>query len=270
MMPGTPPAPSFSLVSIATRPVRQPPLWGARADDWAAIQEWMLRPAYDAILDELAPWPDATLLDLGCGSGGFAGLAAARGARVAGVDAAPELVDIAERRLNTGAFRVGDMARLPYADGSFAVVSGLNSFQYAAVPAAALAEAARVVRPGGVLVGAVWAAPDECDGAACVAALGGPPADPFALSGPGVLENLFKSVGLRIGQSTVVACPWHYRDEETALRGLLSAGPAVWAIGRSGENAVVAAMRETIAPYRRHDGSYLLRNTVRYVVARVG
>src|SRR4051794_3020264 len=42
--------------------------WRARADDWAAVQEWTARPLYDAVLDDLAPWPGATLLDLGCGA----------------------------------------------------------------------------------------------------------------------------------------------------------------------------------------------------------
>src|SRR5690349_9057544 len=104
-MPGGSSRPSFPRMSTATAPEQR---WRTRADDWAAIQEWTSRPLYDAVLDELAPWAaTTTLLDLGCGSGGFASLAAARGARVAGVDRAPELVEIAERRVSSGAFRVG-------------------------------------------------------------------------------------------------------------------------------------------------------------------
>src|SRR5437763_16755316 len=115
-MPGRSGRPRFSGMTTATAPEQR---WRTRADDWAAIQEWTSRPLYDAVLDELALWSATALLDLGCGSGGFASLAAARGARVAGVDRAPELVEIADRRVSTGAFRVGDLARLPYADGSF-------------------------------------------------------------------------------------------------------------------------------------------------------
>ena len=248
-------------------------LWGARADDWAAVQEWVLRPAYDAILDavldELGSWTGMALLDVGCGAGRFGSLAAARGARVAGIDAAPELIEIAERRLTSGAFRVGDMAQLPYADGSFAVVSGINSFQYAVDPAAAMAEATRVVRPGGALVAAVWGPVDECESAAYVAVLGHKPAWPYALSGHGVLEDLVRGAGLNAAEAARVTCPWAYRDEQTALRGLLSTGPAVRAIGQSGEDHVRTAVLDAIAPYRRDDGSYLLRNVVRYLVARV-
>lgn len=239
-------------MGTATVPVHRPPQWGGHADDWATVQEWQARPVYEAVLDELASWQEATLLDLGCGSGGFASLAAARAARVAGVDTAPELIDIAERRLPTGAFRVGDLARLPYADGSFSVVTGLNSFQYTADPAATVAEAARVTRPGGALVVAVWAPADECD----AAGLGCN--DAFALSDPGMLEDLFAAAGLAAGPPNTVACPWRYRDEETAVRGLVSAGVSA------------ATVRGAIAPYRADDGSYLLRSAVRYAVARVG
>jgi len=239
-------------MSTAIAPLHRPSGWGAHADDWATVQEWQARPVYEAVLDELAPWHEATLLDLGCGSGGFSSLAAARAARVAGVDTAPELIDIAERRVASGAFRLGDLARLPYANGSFSVVSGLNSFQYTADPAATLAEAARVTRPGGALVVAVWAPADECD----AAGLG--LSEAFALSDPGVLEDLFATAGLAAGSPNTVACPWRYRDEETAVRGLVSAGVST------------ATVREALAPYRSHDGSYLLRNAVRYAVARVG
>jgi SAM-dependent methyltransferase len=250
-------------------------LWGSRAEDWAAIQEWAVRPVYDAVLDELGPWHGKTILDVGCGSGAFASLAAARGARVAGVDAAPELVDIAERRVATGAFRVGEMENLPYANSSFNVACGMNSFQYAANPARALSETARVVRPGGSVVAMVGGTADECEAAAYMAALGGllpsppdPVAGPFALA-PGALETLFAAAGLSAGELRAVACPWYYPDERTALRGLLSAGPAVRAIGHSGEDAVMAAVLAAIAPYRCGNGSYLLRNTFHYTVATV-
>ena len=250
-------------------------LWGARADDWATIQEWAVRPAYDAILDRLGPWHGKTLLDVGCGAGAFASLAAARGARVAGIDAAPELIDIAERRVSSGAFRVGEMESLPYANSSFTVACGLISFQYAQDPTHALLETARVVRPGGTVVGMAGGTVDECEAAACVQAIEallpapvGPPAAPFSADVE-ELGKLFTSAGLTAGDLRAVPCPWYYPDERTALRGLLSTGPAVRAIGHSGEEAVAAAALAAIAPYRFGNGSYLLRNTFYYTVATV-
>jgi SAM-dependent methyltransferase len=72
------------------------------------------------------------LLDVGCGTGGAAFLAAGHGARVAGLDASLDSVEVARERVPTGDFRVGDMESLPWPDGSFDVVTGSNSFQFGA------------------------------------------------------------------------------------------------------------------------------------------
>jgi hypothetical protein len=76
-----------------------------------------------------------------------------------------------------------------------------------------------------------------------------------------------EQAGLRLVMADSVSCPWEYPDEATALRGLLSAGPAIRAIDHSGEEAVRAAVLEAIAPFRRPSGSYLMQNRFRFVVA---
>jgi ubiquinone/menaquinone biosynthesis C-methylase UbiE len=58
--------------------------------------------------------------------------------------------------LPAGDFRVGDLQFLPLADGDFDVVTGFNSFQFAADPVAALAEANRVAKPGTPIFVLVW------------------------------------------------------------------------------------------------------------------
>jgi hypothetical protein len=62
--------------------------------------------------------------------------------------------------------------------------------------------------------------------------------------------------------------PWLWDDEETALRGLISAGPATRAIEAAGEQATRDAVRTAIAPYRRPDGGYRLENEFVYLVAQ--
>jgi hypothetical protein len=59
-----------------------------------------------------------------------------------------------------------------------------------------------------------------------------------------------------------------FSDEATALRGLMAAGPATRAIHHSGEDAVRRGLTEAIALYRQSDGSYLMRNEFRYLLAR--
>jgi ubiquinone/menaquinone biosynthesis C-methylase UbiE len=89
------------------------------------------------------------LLDTGGGAGMFLRLAADRGAEVHGLDASQGLLAHARGRVPGAPLVEGELEQLPYADASFDVVTGFNSFQYAARPAVALAKARRVARPGG-------------------------------------------------------------------------------------------------------------------------
>ena len=57
---------------------------------------------------------------------------------MSGLDAAEALLDVARKRTPSGDFRQGEMEELPFADGTFDVVTGFNSFQYAADPVNAL------------------------------------------------------------------------------------------------------------------------------------
>jgi SAM-dependent methyltransferase len=259
--------------TTGTAPV-QGPLWGARASDWAEIQEPQSLPLYRRLV-ELAAIGDGTdLLDAGCASGVFLEVARNAGASVTGFDAAAPLLDIARRRVPDADIVRGDLESLPFADSTFDVVAGMNAFQYAASPVGALREARRVLRPGGLVAAAVWGEADHCDVAPYVAALGAclpppPPGapGPFALSSPGALEALLVEAGFRPTQSEEVATPWEYPDEDRLLRGLLAAGPAVKAIERAGEDRVRAVTLEALAPFRRDGGGYYLENALRLVVA---
>jgi hypothetical protein len=64
-----------------------------------------------------------------------------------------------------------------------------------------------------------------------------------------------------------VSCPFEFPDLETALRGLLSAGPAVRAIKTAGEEAVRDAVAVALEPYCLPSGEYRMENRFRYVIA---
>lgn len=250
-------------------------LWSSRPDDWATIMEPIAaRPVYDHVLERLAVGPETAVLDVGCGSGVFVELAIRRGAEVAGLDAAPGLVEFARRRVPQAELEIGELEALPYVDGTFDLVTGFNSFQYAAEPRAGLREAARVKKPAGRVVAAVWGEQAACEAADTIAALGSllpppPPgaAGPFALSEPGALAQLLVDSGLTPLDEFDVRCPWEFPDEETALRGLLASGPAARAIDVTGEGRVREALRASIEPYRASSGAIRLENIFRYVVA---
>jgi SAM-dependent methyltransferase len=249
-------------------------LWGARAGEWAAIQEPTQRGDYAATLDAAGVGDGTRLLDVGCGSGVAAAAARERGAVVCGIDAALAAVEHARARVPDGEFRVAEMEALPYDDGAFDVVCGFNSFQYAADPLHALREARRVARPRGTVAIHMWGPLDDSDAATVVGALlallpaqpaGG---GPHAFSEPGVVEDLARRAGLDPIRAGATRTSWTYPDRATALRGVLSAGPAVQAVHAAGEDRATAAVAEALEPFVRSSGRVVLDNTWRFVIAR--
>lgn len=250
-------------------------LWSVRARDFAEVMEGTLRPLYDSVLTRPEVANASSLLDVGCGAGLAVQVFAGTIANVAGIDASPAFIEIARERLPGRDFRVGEMEALPYADHSFDVVTGFNSFQYAASPANALREASRVARAAGTVVIATWGLPEDCEAAGHLKALGSlmpppPPGapGPFALSDEAKLKSLASEAGLTPLAVVDVSCPWRFPNQDTALRGMLSAGPAERAIRNSGMEQARNAVADAIAPYRKSSGEYILNNKFRYVVAR--
>ena len=248
-------------------------LWGVRADDWARIQERQVAPAYESALTALSVGPGSRLLDAGCGAGMVLRLAADRGADVTGLDASEGLLAHAGARVPGAPLVQGDIEDLPYEDASFDVVTGFNSFQYAARPAVALAEARRVAVANGRVLLLNWAPAELCEASAYLMALGAlmPPAPagapgPFALSETAALTALFEEVGLDVIAVEDVECVWSYDDEETAVAGLMCAGPVVGVIEHAGEEAIRATTRSFLQPFRIADGGYRITNVFRYVI----
>jgi len=194
-------------------------LWGARARDWADLQEGMVRPVYEAVLRRTRIKAGSHYLDVGCGTGMAAQMASALGARAVGIDASEALLTIARERTPSGHFRIGDLEALPLTDQSFDVVTGFNSFQYAGNPGVALAEAR-----------------------------------PFALSDETALRKFAEDARLRPVEVFDVASPFHYPDLDTEIRALNSAAVAVRATENSSEEAVSQAYRDALMPFRGAEG----------------
>ena len=90
---------------------------------------------------------------------------------------------------------------------------------------------------------------------------------PLALTSPEVLRAAAREAGLTPRDIGEVDMPFVYADLETALRGILSAGPAACAINFSGEDRVRAALVQALAPFRLSSGRYRLENRCRYLIA---
>jgi SAM-dependent methyltransferase len=250
-------------------------LWGARARDWADFQERQVEPVYAATLERTGVGSGVRYLDVGCGAGAAARLAAARGARVSGIDAAEAMIAIARENTPSGDFQVGDLEALPFAAAAFDVVTGFNAFQYAANPVVALREAGRVTRDGGAIVVMTWGPPQGMPAASMVRALGSllpppPPGapGPFALSDEATLRAFVADAGLQPVEVFDVDCEWTYADEATAIRAFNSAGVATRAMEHAGEAAVTEAHRAALARFRQADGRYSIGASFRCLLAR--
>lgn len=264
----------MNVTNIPRTSIANGRLWSARALDWAHVQEGQCRAAYEAVFDALALRPGAKYCDVGCGAGMAALLASHRGVEICGVDAAESLLGIARERVAVADFRLGDLEELPFPDGTFDFVTGFNSFQFAAHPVAALAEAKRVSKPSGRIVVLTWGNPQGMDAAAIVGALkpllpppppGAP--GPFALSDERALRAFAESAGLTALEVSDVACEWHYEDLDAALRGLGSSGVAAKAAEHTSVDSVNRLHAAALAPFRQDDGSYRLGASFRWLLA---
>src|SRR4026209_1959850 len=100
------------------------------------------------------------MLDVGCGSGQLALIAARAGARVHGCDIATNWIEKARERAAAESldalFEEGDAESLPYEDAQFDVVTSLFGAMFAPRPELVAAELTRVCRPGGFIAMANW------------------------------------------------------------------------------------------------------------------
>lgn len=249
-------------------------LWGRSPLAWSTIQEATGQAGYDHAFHLLQLQPDDVLLDIGCGSGLFCSQAYEQTKYVTGIDATPELIEAAAKRAPHITFLTGEMEDLPFPDSRYDVVTGFNSFQYAASVANALAAAYRVLKPNGRLVAMIWGNKADCEAAAYLAAVGSqlpPPAPgapgPFALSEDQRLEKALQDAGFSILANDDIPSTWDYPDTPTALDGLLAAGPATKAIDHSGFEQVKAVVAAAILPFTQPNGHVVFHNKFRVVLA---
>lgn len=238
--------------------------WSGVAAGWAELWADVARPTHDAIIAAASIGPGASVLDVGCGGGELLLAARDAGAQVTGVDPASGMRERARSRgLDV---RDADAAHLPFADGTFDVVTAVNALQFADDTTAALREFARVLTPGGRIAVANWAegAQNDVDviERAVAEADESEPLPDGPLRPAGGLEAAFAEAGLRVVSSGMAEAPWTARDDETLVRGILL-----------GEDAATldffrATIVETAAPFRTADG-YLLRNAFRWAVGEV-
>jgi len=114
----------------------------------------------DALLDAVRARTGTRLLDVATGPGFIAAAAEARGAQVAGLDFSPAMIAAARARHPSIEFEEGDAQALPFGAASFDAVVMNFGMLHLDRPESAVAEAHRVLRPGGRFAFTVWGSPD--------------------------------------------------------------------------------------------------------------
>jgi ubiquinone/menaquinone biosynthesis C-methylase UbiE len=129
------------------------------AGDYDVFARFMEKDA-EVFYQRLNVAPGSRLLDVGCGAGQLALIAARAGAQVTGCDIAVNWLEKARTRAAAEGldvrFEEGDAESLPYADGQFDVVTSLIGAMFAPRPERVAAELKRVCRPGGTIAMANW------------------------------------------------------------------------------------------------------------------
>ncbi len=142
----------------ATRAERAAAYFSANAASWNTLRSLHVDETLveAALVKRLGGRPIPDLLDIGTGTGRMLELLAPQAERAVGVDVSREMLAVARTQLEAKGLRhaqvrQGDMYALPFNGASFDTAIAYQVLHYADNPQAAVAEAARVLKPGGRL-----------------------------------------------------------------------------------------------------------------------
>jgi SAM-dependent methyltransferase len=221
--------------------------------------------------------PGQHVLDLGTGTGsvalGAAEAVAANG-RVTALDISPDMLAIARRRAaSAGAnitFVEGRAEAIPADAESFDAVLASLSLMYVIDRAAAAREIARVLRPGGHLVGAVWAGPERADIVLLQQTAGSfapeppvPGVGPGALGDPAPFLAQLAEAGLKAHVETETM---EFAFDDFALAWDVLAGVTASQLEPERVEAAKTAVRKAMWP--NGDGSRCFRNETHFIIGR--
>jgi len=137
-------------------------IYDSAADRWWSDDiRWVrtlknLVPGRLSWMDGQIDWPGKAVLDLGCAGGFMAEALTARGAQVTGIDPADQAIEAARAHAATEGhaitYDIGVGEALPYDDAAFDAVVCVDVLEHVQDLPAVMAEAARVLRPGGVFL----------------------------------------------------------------------------------------------------------------------
>jgi ubiquinone/menaquinone biosynthesis C-methylase UbiE len=255
--------------------------WGEMAPGWEERNEWMTdlaSPVNEWIVAQADLQPGQTILDVAAGPGDLGFRVAERvgpEGTVLSTDFAPKMVEVARRvgaarGVDNVEYRVLDAERMDLDDDSVDGIVCRWGYMLMADPAAALRESRRVLRDGGPLALAVWAAPERNPWAALPAMTlvqrgHVPPPEPgapgiFAMADPALIRSLVTEAGFGEPEIEEIAFEFRYEDFDEVWAVLIKlAGPiarVLKSLPDEERQATRDAIEEAVAPFRAEDGSY--------------
>ncbi|MDP6342919.1 MAG: methyltransferase domain-containing protein [Alphaproteobacteria bacterium] len=220
------------------------------------------------LLDGTKVGEGSRLLDVATGPGNIAGAAAARGAVVTGVDFSETMVEMARRDCPGAEFRQGDAEALPFdAAGFDAVVINFGMLHFPD-PDKALAEAQRVLRPGGGIGITAWSRPGETGIGIAMGAVRDhgridvdlpQGTDMFRFADADECQRVLSALGFVDIASRKVPLTWRFRSPDDLIVGFMDAAPRSGGLLKAQTpedlRAIRDAMRQAALAYEQ-DGAY--------------
>jgi ubiquinone/menaquinone biosynthesis C-methylase UbiE len=229
----------------------------------------MFGPLARAFLAQVPLRPGQRVLDVACGTGIVARLAAPAvgpDGRVAGVDLNPGMIAVARREDPAIDWREADVAALPFEDGAFDVVLCQQGLQFVPDKSAALAEMHRVLAAGGCLALCLWQgiehSPYMHETSKALTRYVGADAGsriqaPFALGDAEAVRAMVRDAGFPAVEIRETVVTRRMLPPEEAVPGHLAStpvGPQVAALDAETRAALVATIAAALAQYRDEEG----------------
>ena len=227
--------------------------WTSNVSEYDAAFARVTRQAVVPLLDAVNLRDGALLLDVATGPGYVAASAAARGARVVGVDFSAPMVAHARTVNPAVEFQEGDAEALSFKDGSFDAVVMNFGMLHLSRPERAMTEAARVLKPGGCYAFTVWAKPDEAVGFGiilkAIQSHGNPgvqlPQGPsfFRFSDPAECDRTLREAGFLNVSVTSVPQVWRFNAPGELFDAIYNGGVRIKAVLRAQSSEALEAIR---------------------------